>query len=346
MKTLNKILLLSIMILAFVSEIIANDWNEYCQFKLGIWWSTHFNVGTYYGTETNSISHYQFTNNVLFDNKECLALKKFNSKNSIEPANGWNHCLEGSKIFIASKEYQIVYAFRTGQFEPRLEIDPNKLIQIGDFESDELQEYYDTTFIDLPLYDGAVFNGTCTISGENAIETWHIKGSDVEAYNFKMYCNFLGTVSYQEKDTLIDYNMTGSIVYGKGIGMLFEGWEYPEIKHIYANRIFEYRWFKDSVFDYEVISRVEYKNNNNRIIVSPNPFSQSTTINYELREAEYVSLKLFDMLGNEVANLVDGFMEAGRHEARFDGTKLANGVYNLQMLVGNVITNRLLVISK
>ena len=76
--------------------------------------------------------------------------------------------------------------------------------------------------------------------------------------------------------------------------------------------------------------------------IFPNPFSQSTIINYELRMSGYISLELFDMLGNEVSTLVDGFMPAGRHEARFDGSSLAPGVYFYVLRAGSdVVTEKI-----
>jgi len=79
---------------------------------------------------------------------------------------------------------------------------------------------------------------------------------------------------------------------------------------------------------------VNDKISESNISIYPNPFSQSTTINYELREAGYVSLKLFDMLGNEVSVLVDEWQEAGRHQARFDGIGLPAGVYYYSLRSG------------
>jgi ligand-binding sensor domain-containing protein len=60
---------------------------------------------------------------------------------------------------------------------------------------------------------------------------------------------------------------------------------------------------------------------------SPNPFSESTTISYYLEHPSQVNLTVFDLLGNEAAVLVDGWKEAGRHEARFDGSGIPPGMY-------------------
>lgn len=60
---------------------------------------------------------------------------------------------------------------------------------------------------------------------------------------------------------------------------------------------------------------------------APNPFNPSTQIAYALVETGPVQLKVYDMLGHEVATLVDGLREAGNHVATFDGRDLASGVY-------------------
>jgi hypothetical protein len=63
----------------------------------------------------------------------------------------------------------------------------------------------------------------------------------------------------------------------------------------------------------------------------PNPFNPSTTITFELPRAGRVALKVFNVLGQEVATLVDEFKEAGGYSARFDASKLASGTYLYQL---------------
>ncbi len=59
----------------------------------------------------------------------------------------------------------------------------------------------------------------------------------------------------------------------------------------------------------------------------PNPFNPATTIRYELPAVSEVKLSVFDMLGREVASLVNERRDAGVHEVRFDASHLASGVY-------------------
>ncbi len=59
----------------------------------------------------------------------------------------------------------------------------------------------------------------------------------------------------------------------------------------------------------------------------PNPFNPSTTIQFDIPKASIVTLKVYNMLGQEVATLVNEKREAGRCEVIFDGSKLSSGVY-------------------
>ena len=64
----------------------------------------------------------------------------------------------------------------------------------------------------------------------------------------------------------------------------------------------------------------------------PNPFNPTTTINYQLPNAGHVTMKVFDMLGREVATLVDGMKDAGYYAATFDGSRFSSGVYFVRMI--------------
>lgn len=77
----------------------------------------------------------------------------------------------------------------------------------------------------------------------------------------------------------------------------------------------------------------------------PNPFNPSTMIRYGLPQRSHVTLSVFNTLGQRVAHLVDGDMEAGYHEVKFDGTQLSSGAYFYRIQAGSFVeTKRLLMI--
>jgi hypothetical protein len=67
----------------------------------------------------------------------------------------------------------------------------------------------------------------------------------------------------------------------------------------------------------------------------PNPFNPTTTISYTLPHASSVSLRVFDVLGREVATLVNGDITAGKHEVPFDAKGLASGTYMYKLTSGD-----------
>lgn len=67
----------------------------------------------------------------------------------------------------------------------------------------------------------------------------------------------------------------------------------------------------------------------------PNPFNPSTNIEFSLEEIQNVSLKVYDMAGRQVAVLVDGMRQAGRHSSTFKADHLASGVYFYRLVTDN-----------
>jgi hypothetical protein len=72
----------------------------------------------------------------------------------------------------------------------------------------------------------------------------------------------------------------------------------------------------------------------------PNPFNPATTIRYELPQKSAVQLTVFNALGQQVAQLVNGDMEQGFHEVRFDGKNLSSGMYFYRILAGEFVQTR------
>jgi len=78
----------------------------------------------------------------------------------------------------------------------------------------------------------------------------------------------------------------------------------------------------------------------------PNPFNPSTTIQFSIVNPQFTILKVYDLLGREVAVLANERMEAGVHEVRFDAAGLAGGVYYYRLQAGDFVQTRSLVLLK
>jgi len=78
----------------------------------------------------------------------------------------------------------------------------------------------------------------------------------------------------------------------------------------------------------------------------PNPFNPSTLIRYTIPEQSFVSLRVYDVLGREVALLAESVMSAGTHSARFDASHLPAGVYVCALRAGNRIFTEKMILLK
>jgi hypothetical protein len=84
----------------------------------------------------------------------------------------------------------------------------------------------------------------------------------------------------------------------------------------------------------------------------PNPFNPSTTISWQMPEGSLVTLKVYDILGNEVASLVNGFQKAGVHSITFNtqnaagSRNLSSGVYFYRLSAGNFVSTKKMVLVK
>ena len=78
----------------------------------------------------------------------------------------------------------------------------------------------------------------------------------------------------------------------------------------------------------------------------PNPFNPSTTINYTLAESSPVTIKVYDVLGSEVATLVNTTQEAGKHNITFDASKLASGLYIYTLNAGSFTSSKKMMLLK
>jgi len=78
----------------------------------------------------------------------------------------------------------------------------------------------------------------------------------------------------------------------------------------------------------------------------PNPFNPSTTIGYALPRRSNVTLAVFNLLGQEVATLVNGEVEAGYHEVNFTAAPLASGLYVYRLQAAGTLQTRKLLLLR
>ena len=104
----------------------------------------------------------------------------------------------------------------------------------------------------------------------------------------------------------------------------------------------------DGQFEYSKIIYVDL-NSPSKLELSqnyPNPFNPSTTISFTLPESGNIKLIVYNTIGQQITELVNGFQEAGIHTINFNGENLPSGVYFYRLETKNNIENRKMLLIK
>ncbi len=78
----------------------------------------------------------------------------------------------------------------------------------------------------------------------------------------------------------------------------------------------------------------------------PNPFNPSTRISFSIPEKSFTTLKIYDILGNEIATLLNEEKPAGYYELQFDASKLSSGVYLYKLQSNGFVQTKKMILLK
>jgi beta-xylosidase len=197
-------------------------------------------------------------------------------------------------------------------------------------------EFGDTEYVKKP--DSLTFTASCASSG-GVIEVWI---DSLDSGSKIAECSISNTGSWDTYDTFTT-NVLSPIAGNHDVYLKFKGTG--------SDRLFMLQWLtfidksnpETSVNDLRtgrLHKCFELEQN------YPNPFNPATQINYSVSEEGYVSLKVYDLLGREVATLLDSLLQPGNYEATFDGSRLATGVYLYRMRGDNFVETKKLVLLR
>ncbi len=113
---------------------------------------------------------------------------------------------------------------------------------------------------------------------------------------------------------------------------------YYRLKQIDYNGQFEY----SQIVEVDILKITEFSLEQNY----PNPFNPSTKISWQSPVASHQTLKIYDLLGNEIATLVDEYREAGRYNVEFDASNLASGLYIYKLTAGSFTSSKKMTVIK
>ena len=153
-----------------------------------------------------------------------------------------------------------------------------------------------------------------------------------------------------ERQTGTSNWQTIGFVKGSGTTTAISNYNFAD-RNILSQKIYSYRLKQidfDGTFSYSkvvqvstnLISTFELKQN------YPNPFNPSTQISFSLAQNGFVTLSVFNLLGQEVKNLVNRGMEAGSHSISFDASSLQSGVYIYKLTSsGSTLTRKMMLLK-
>jgi len=112
---------------------------------------------------------------------------------------------------------------------------------------------------------------------------------------------------------------------------------YYRLKQVDFNGNFEY----SDIVEIEIAPSVFSLSQN-----YPNPFNPTTKITYQIPELSFITLKVYDVVGNEIASLVNEEKPAGSYEVEFNATRLPSGIYFYRLQAGSFVETKKMVLMK
>ncbi len=159
---------------------------------------------------------------------------------------------------------------------------------------------------------------TASVTGNNVLLQW-TTATELNNYGFEVECKTENS-SYE----VVGF-VTGSGSTTEPRSYIYTDVKVPDGKYLYRLKQMDFNGTFSFSYDVEVEvnSPTVYALEQNY----PNPFNPSTTINYSIAEAGIVKMAVYNLLGQEVAVLINEFKEAGPHTITFDASELTSGAY-------------------
>ena len=176
--------------------------------------------------------------------------------------------------------------------------------------------------VELTAFNAAAKDGYVRLNWATATETNNSafeiqKSTDNKSFATIATITGKGTTAEKSEYSFVDKNIS-------------ENKYYYRLKQVDFNGISSY----SGVVEVEITQPREFKLSQNY----PNPFNPSTVISYQLPADSKVSVKVYNILGKEIATLIDGTQSAGRYNIKFDAAakKLASGIYYYRLQANNI----------
>ena len=223
--------------------------------------------------------------------------------------------------------------YNTSQVKLKFELKTDgSMVQDGWFVDDISVVVYGIVPVELSSFNAIAQEDNVMLSWITSTETNNM-GFDIERREIKSnsswqklgFVNGNGTTTEKSSYSYIDKNP-------------FDGKSYYRLKQIDFDG--SSKIYNAVEVDFETVKEYSLSQN------YPNPFNPSTEIIYTLAKSGNITLKVYNLLGSEVATLVNGFMESGKHSAKFKAKDYTSGVYFYTIKADNFTSTRKMMLMK
>ena len=184
--------------------------------------------------------------------------------------------------------------------------------------------------VELTSFVGSAVNGTVVLNWNTATET-NNSGFEIQRSSDRVnFSNITFVPGFGTTTEPRSYSYTDNLVNN--------GTYYYRLRQIDYNGAFAY----SDIIEVDIASPIDFALSQNY----PNPFNPSTVISYSIPQNSFVTLKVYDVLGNEVSTLVNEIKSAGKYEVRFDASELSNGVYFYTVNADNFTSTKKMLLMK
>lgn len=195
--------------------------------------------------------------------------------------------------------------------------------------------------VELKSFTGDVIDGNILLNWTTATEM-NNQGFEIQRNQKSPSGSLQGNVNNQ------NWKKIGFV---QGFGTTAEQHSYTFTDEHLLSGKYQYRLKQidfDGTFEYSNVVDVEVRHPDDFRLSQnyPNPFNPNTNIEYQIPYPGFVTLKVYDALGNEVAELVNAEKSAGSYLVEFNGGKLASGIYFYQLKAGSYTATKKLLLLK
>jgi hypothetical protein len=216
------------------------------------------------------------------------------------------------------------------------------------FQTDLKDEFRDLNFpVSNQVYNALpveLSSFTASIVGQKILLTWRTE-TEVSNYGFEIERVVKNPKS---KNQNADFSKIG-FVEGSGNSNSPKNYSFRD-ENPFGGSKFQYRLKQidtDGQYEYSDIIEVEIVPSKFELFQNyPNPFNPRTSIQYTISSRQFISLKVYDVLGNEIETLINEEKPTGTYEVTWYAEQLPSGVYFYQLRAGNYISTKKMLLLK